>query len=84
VWLNNLKKALILQEFAELEQLIDQMPAFDSINDMEQAAYLLQNVKILLESERSVTLHSLNQLKNALEFLKSTENTSVPTINLKL
>lgn len=84
MWLSNLKKALILQEFTTLEHLIAQMPAFDSLEEMEQAAYLLQNARNLLESERSNTLHALSQLKNTIDFLKATENSPVSTINLKL
>lgn len=84
MWLSNLKKALILQEFATLEHLITHMPAFDSLDEMEEAAYLLQNTMTLLESERLNTLTALSQLKNTIDFLKATENTPVSTINLKL
>jgi hypothetical protein len=84
MWLSNFKKALILQEFSTVEHLVAQMPAFDSLEEMEQAAYLLQNAMKLLESERSNTLHSLTQLKSTIDFLKATENTPASTINLKL
>ncbi len=84
MWLSNLKKALILQEFAALEHLIAQMPTFDSLDEMEEAAYLLQNAMSLLESQRSNTLISLSQLKNTIDFLKATENAPVSTINFKL
>lgn len=84
MWLSNFKKALILQEFSTVEHLISQMPVFDSLDEMEQAAYLLQNTINLFESERSSALHSLSQLKNAIDFLRATENTPASTINLKL
>jgi len=60
------------------------MPQFSNLPDMEEAAYLLLNVQKFLESERSLTLYSLSQLKNTIDFLKATENIAASSINLKL
>jgi len=84
LWLNDLKKAIILQDTQKLESLIDQMPNFSALADMEEAAYLLLSAKTFLESERSQALHSLSQLKNTIDFLKATENITASSINLKL
>lgn len=84
MWLTNFKKALILKEFETLNQLIDEMPAMESLSQIEEAAYLLHNAKTLLEAEQSATLGSLQQLKNTIDFLKATENTPVSSLNLKL
>ncbi|MDD4855384.1 MAG: hypothetical protein PHQ22_05755 [Sulfuricurvum sp.] len=83
-WLNDLKKAIILQDTQKLESLIDQMPQFSELFEMEAAAYLLLSAKTFLESERSQALHSLSQLKNTIDFLKATENITASSINLKL
>ena len=84
LWLNELKKAIILQDISKLELLLDQTPQFSSLLEMEETAYLLHNAKIFLESERSLTLHSLSQLKKTLDFLKATENLTASSVNLKL
>lgn len=84
MWLSNFKKALILKEFDTLEELIEVMPPFESLSQMEEAAFLLHHAKILLETEQSTTLNTLQQLKNTIDFLKATENTPASTINLKL
>jgi len=84
IWLNDLKKAIILQDVQKLESLIDQMPKFSTLLDMEEAGYLLLTAKTFLERERSLTLHSLSQLKNTIDFLKATENITASSINLKL
>ena len=55
-WLNDLKKAIILQDIQKLDSVLDQTPNFTSLLDMEEAAYLLLNAKTFLESERSSTL----------------------------
>ncbi|MDD5211142.1 MAG: hypothetical protein PHV62_01895 [Sulfuricurvum sp.] len=84
MWLRNFKKAIILKEFETLNQLIDEMPAMESLSQMEEAAYLLHHAKTILESEQSATLNSIQQLKNTIDFLKSTENIPVSSFNLKL
>jgi len=84
IWLNDLKKAIILQDTQKLDSLIDQMPQFTTLLDMEEAVYLLLNAKTFLEEERSHTLHALLQLKNTIYFLKATENITASSINLKL
>ena len=84
MWLTNFKKAIILKEFETLAQLIDEMPHFDSLLEMEEAAYLLDHARILLETEKSTTFASLQQIKNTIDFLKATETTPASTINFKL
>lgn len=84
MWLKNFKTAIILKEFTTIDVLIEQMPQLDSLAHMEEAAYLLHHAKELLEAEQITTLHALQQLKNTLDFLKATENSLPPTINIKL
>ncbi|MDP3302494.1 MAG: hypothetical protein Q8S36_11080 [Sulfuricurvum sp.] len=84
MWLTNFKKAIILKEFETLAHLIDEMPHFESLVEMEEAAYLLNHAKSLLETEKSTTFASLQQIKNTVDFLKATESTPASTINFKL
>ncbi len=84
MWLKEFKKAIILKDFDTLEGLINRMPKFESLAQMEEAAYLFHNAKVLIESEKTETLRSMQQLKNTLDFLKATENNASPTINIKL
>lgn len=84
MWLNNVKKAIVLKEFETLEHLLEDIPSMDSLAQMEEAAYLLHHAKNLLEAEQTITLSSLQQIKNTIDFLKATENTPTSSINLKL
>lgn len=84
MWLTDFKKAIILKEFETLGHLIDEMPPMESLSQMEEAAYLLHHAKTLLETEQSVTLGSIQQLKSTIDFLKATENTPTSSLNLKL
>lgn len=83
MWHSELKKALLIEDFSTLEQLIVTMPQFDSIDQIKEAAYLLSAVRILLEEERGVTLSTMNQLKTTLDFLKASETTPQSSLNLK-
>lgn len=84
MWLTNFKKALILKEFETLTRLIDDMPQFESLLEMEEAAYLLDHAKSLFETEKSTTFASFQQMKNTIDFLKATENSPASSINFKL
>lgn len=83
MWLSEFKKALILKELDKLDTLTSNMPQFETINEMEEAFYLLNQSLILAESEKSAALIALQQIKTTLEFLKSTETTLPSSLNLK-
>lgn len=83
MWLEKLKKAIILKEFDTLNLLVNETPNFETTQAREEAFFLLQEAKKLLENERLETLQSMKQLKNTIDFLKSTENSPIPSINLK-
>lgn len=83
MWLTKLKTALILEDFETLSSLLDEMPQFDTLQEIEEASYLLAQSKISLEKNRAETAHILQQLKNSLNFLKSTQTEPPSSLNLK-
>lgn len=83
MWLKKLKTALVLEEIETISSLLETMPQFVSIQEMEEAAFLLQQCKVLLETKKIETSYTLQQLKNSLDFLKSTEQHPSHTLNLK-
>ena len=83
MWLSKLKTALVLEEIEHLSALLDEMPQFDTIEQMEEAAFILQQSKTLLEQKKIQTAQTLQQLKNSLDFLKSTETQQAHSLNLK-
>lgn len=84
MWLAKLKSALVLEETAQLAALIDTMPQFDTLEEMEQAAYLLRQAKAFLETKKGETAQTLLQLKKSIDFLNSSQPVPSSTINLKL
>lgn len=83
MWLTKLKTALVLEEIDQISSLLNEMPLFDTLEQMEEAAYLLMQSKNLLEQQKSETAQALQQLKNTLNFLKSTQTEPPSTLNLK-
>ncbi len=83
MWLAKLKKALILEDIEQLSTLLGEMPQFDTVEQMEEASYLLMQTKTLIENNKLHTAQILQQLKNNLNFLKSTQVELPSSLNLK-
>jgi len=83
MWLTKLKTALVLEDFESISVLLDEMPQFETLQQMEEAAYLLAQTKASVEQNKSQTAHVLQQLKNSLNFLKSTQTEPPSSLNLK-
>ncbi|HEX5330578.1 hypothetical protein [Sulfuricurvum sp.] len=83
MWLTKLKTALVLEDIETLSSLLDEMPQFETIEQMEEASYLLIQTKTLIEKNKLHTAQILQQLKNNLNFLKSTQTEAPSSLNLK-
>ncbi|HZF70536.1 hypothetical protein [Sulfuricurvum sp.] len=83
MWLTKLKTALVLEEIDQISSLLDEMPSFTSLAEMEEANYLLSQTKTLIERNKIETAHTLQQLKNTIDFLKSTQIEPSSSLNLK-
>lgn len=83
MWLTKLKTALILEDIESISTLLDETPQFETIEQMEEASYLLMQVKALIEKDKIQTAQILQQIKNNLNFLKSTQPEAPYSLNLK-
>lgn len=83
MWLTKFKTALVLEDFESISALLTDMPQFATLQQMEEASYLLAQTKTLVEKNKSQTAHVLQQLKNNLNFLKSTQTEPPSSLNLK-
>lgn len=83
MWLTKLKTALVLEDFDSISVLLDEMPQFETLQQIEEASYLLLQTKTSVEKNKSQTAHVLQQLKNSLNFLKSTQAEPPSSLNLK-
>lgn len=84
MWLDEFKAALVLEETDRIAGLVDSMPPFETLKEIEQAAYLLQQASELIERNKRQTAQTLIQLKNTLDFLKSAQTPTDSSLNIKL
>lgn len=84
MWLTQLKVALVLGQIDRISALIEEMPTFETLEEMEQAAFLFQQIQAFLEDEKSKTSQTMQQIKNTLNFLQSTQTDLPSSLNLKL
>lgn len=83
MWLKRFKIALVLEETEKLSSLLDEMPHFEHLDQMEEAAYLLEQCKTLMQSKKLETAKTLQQIKNGLSFLESAQHPPPHSLNLK-
>ncbi len=84
MWLTSFKTALVLEDFESIATLLDEMPQFETHQQMEEAFYLLVQTKTSIEKNKSQIAHIMQQLTNNLNFLKSTQIDPPSSLNLKL
>lgn len=83
MWLTKFKTALALEDIEGISSLLNEMPVFGTLEEMEEAAYLLNHAKTLIEEKKFQTVHTMQQLKNNLNFLKSSHTNQPSSLNLK-
>jgi len=78
MWINEFKIALIEQDTQKLEKLVDADLKFDSIEEIEEAMYLIKEANKLFTKLKDETAISMKQLKKNIDFLSATQP---PVIN---
>ncbi|SFV55305.1 hypothetical protein MNB_SM-5-54 [hydrothermal vent metagenome] len=71
IWLNALKGAVVQKDVAQLEKLLETIPNFDTLEDMQTALYLFQEAKRVVEDVKGQTERSMAQMKKNIDFLNS-------------
>lgn len=71
-WAKQLKIAIIEKDESKIETIIDELPKFDSIEEMEEAAFLMQEAHKFLTTQKEEFAAKLLKIKKQKEFLNST------------
>ncbi len=82
MWIKEFKIAVIENNIENIKTLLEEIPDFDNLEDMKEAAYLLQEAATLFESLKEKTSVSIQSIKNSLSFLESTQNAKISTIDI--
>ena len=70
-WVKELKIAIAEENPSKIEQLINALPQFDSLEQMKEAAFLMQEAHAFMTSEKEKTAGILLKIKKQKEFLNS-------------
>ena len=71
-WHNELKIAIVSKDPQKISTLIDTMPTFEKLEEMQEALYLFKEAYNVLNALRNETLSQREQVKKSIEFLEST------------
>lgn len=83
MWLKKLKIAIIEKNTDTIDTLLQDLPEFKSIEEMREAQYLFKEVEKLVSSLKDETQVSMQQIKNNLSFLRSTQTKPTTTLDVK-
>jgi uncharacterized membrane protein YvbJ len=73
-WVKELKIAIAEENESKIEKLIQKLPQFSSLEQMEEAAFLMQEAHTFLKSEKEKTAAILLKIKKQKAFLNSTSS----------
>jgi len=77
-WYREFKLALIQKDAKEIAMLIERMPEkFDSLEMMQESAYLLKSAISFIEDLRDETQLSMQKIKKNIEFIESHDDAKV-------
>lgn len=69
IWLNAIKVAIINKNEAQAMNLVENLPAFENINDLQSARELILQVGAWLETEKKALAIKMEKLKSQKRFL---------------
>ena len=71
MWLNQFKVALIEEDIDKMSELLDTMPQFETIKELEEAKYLIANAFDDALTQKNKISIILSEIKKKSSFLKS-------------
>lgn len=82
MWLRKFKLAVIQREVETIASLIDEVPAFDTKEEAEEAAYLIREALNLMQSLQDENDRNLQQLRKNRKFLEATRGESTKKLDI--
>jgi len=70
-WTNNLKIAVIENDIATIGKLIQDIPAFEDIDEAREALALIQESMKLVDEEKTKMIETMKKMKQTKAFLQN-------------
>ena len=83
MWLTKLKIAIVEKNTKKLDELMDEIPKFENIADVESALYLTLEATKLVEELKGQTSNSMIKIQNNIKYLKSTRHHTSMSLDIK-
>ena len=83
MWLKSFKIAIVQKDLDKIASLLDEMPNFEHLEEMEEAAYLTQEALQLVTALKNRDAEAMKQLQKNIQFLKSTRNETPAKLDIK-
>jgi len=71
-WANKLKVAIVTQDTKAISSLTDQLPKFETLQEMKEALALIVEAQRVMIKLKDQTLSQMNQIKKNIDFIEST------------
>jgi len=81
-WLDALKVAIVSQNVRQIDELMDTMPQFDSLEQMEEVYFLIEEAGKIVQDLKGKTLLQMNQIKKNIDFLESTAHSKTNSLDI--
>ena len=82
MWLNELTVALVEKNTDKIGELLDTLPEFETLEEMQKAQALIKECLILLHTLKDETAATMNKLKKSRDFLNSTKYNSNGSLDI--
>ena len=83
MWFDQFKLAIITEKSEEIVKLLNEMPKFNSLEEMKKASYLLAEAHKMMSELKEKTAKSINQLKKNIDFMDATYTDKNYKIDIK-
>lgn len=83
MWIKKLQIAIIEKDTDAIDLLINSMPKFENVKDIEAAMYLLRETLNLVSNLKDETSLTMKQLKKNIDFLGSTRVQTKNSLDLR-
>jgi hypothetical protein len=71
MWLKDFKVALATKDVEQLEKLIQEMPHFTNVEEMQEALFLIDGARIYIKELRDEALHEMQTIKQKIKFVQA-------------
>lgn len=83
MWLKNFKLAVLQKDAGKIVSLLDEIPQFETLSEIEEAAWLTQEAINVITELKDESQNAMVQIQKNINFLKSTQAEAAKKLDIK-